>query len=105
MDIKHLGLDELLQLQARVANEISSRRAAEEQTILNDIRHQAEKLGLSFEDLLAKLQHTTKVKVKGSVAMKYRDPATGVEWSGRGRKPLWAQAWLDSGRSLDEVLI
>ena len=103
MDIQHLSLEELLQLKARVANEITSRRAAEEQTVLNSIREQAAKLGLSVEDLLGKLQGSK--KVKGSVAMKYRDPASGSEWSGRGRKPLWAQAWIDSGRSLNEVLI
>ena len=101
MDIQHLSLEQLLQLQASVAREIASRRAAEEQNVLNDIRQKAAQLGLSFDDLLGKLQGPA----KRSVAMKYRDPATGVEWSGRGRKPLWAQAWLNSGRSLDEVLI
>lgn len=28
-------------------------------------------------------------KAFASVAAKYRDPATGKEWTGRGRAPLW----------------
>ena len=103
MDIQHLSLEQLVQLQSNVAHEITSRRVAEEQTVLNDIRQKASQLGLSFDDLIIKLQGSK--KTTGSVAKQYRDPASGAEWSGRGRKPLWAQAWLDSGRSLDEVRI
>ena len=103
MNIEHLSLNQLHELQEQVAHEIASRRVAEEQAVLNDIRQKASQLGLSFDDLIAKLQGP--VKVKRKVAAQYRDPATGAEWSGRGRKPLWAQAWLASGRSLDEVRI
>lgn len=35
------------------------------------------------------------------VAAKYRDPATGSTWSGRGLKPKWLQAALASGAALD----
>ncbi len=43
-------------------------------------------------------------KSQGSVAPKYRGPE-GQLWTGRGRKPLWAQAIVDAGESLDAYLI
>ncbi len=45
---------------------------------------------------------------KGAVKVKpkYRSPADGkLTWSGRGRMPKWAAEWVESGRSLDELLI
>ena len=39
------------------------------------------------------------------VAAKYRDPATGSTWTGRGLKPKWLTAAIESGRSQDEFLI
>jgi DNA-binding protein H-NS len=39
------------------------------------------------------------------VAPKYRNPATGDTWSGRGLKPKWLVAALDSGRSLSEFAL
>jgi DNA-binding protein H-NS len=36
------------------------------------------------------------------VAPKYRDPATGETWSGRGLKPRWLVAALAAGRAIDE---
>lgn len=39
------------------------------------------------------------------VAPKYRNPATGDTWSGRGLKPKWLSAALSSGRSLSEFAL
>jgi DNA-binding protein H-NS len=39
------------------------------------------------------------------VPPKYRDPATGDTWTGRGLKPKWLVAALDSGRSLSEFAL
>jgi hypothetical protein len=35
-----------------------------------------------------------------SAPTKYRDPDTGATWSGRGLKPAWLRAALDSGKTL-----
>ncbi len=43
-------------------------------------------------------------KPRGTVAPKYRGPE-GQLWTGRGRKPVWAQAIVDRGESLDIYLI
>jgi len=39
------------------------------------------------------------------VPPKYRNPATGDTWTGRGLKPKWLVAALDSGRSLSEFAL
>ena len=39
------------------------------------------------------------------VAPKYRNPATGDTWTGRGLKPKWLVAALSSGRSLSEFAL
>lgn len=39
-------------------------------------------------------------------APKYRHPATGETWSGRGKRPKWVEIYtLISGRSLDDLLL
>ena len=39
------------------------------------------------------------------VAPKYKDPATGGTWTGRGKMPKWVSAAVASGRSLESLLI
>ena len=36
---------------------------------------------------------------------KYRDPKTGVTWSGRGRPAAWLKAYIDAGKKKEEFLI
>ena len=43
--------------------------------------------------------------VKAKVAAKYRDPATGNTWSGRGLKPKWLSAALADGRQLTDFAV
>lgn len=44
-------------------------------------------------------------KAGSTVAPKYRDPATGKTWTGRGLKPKWVKEALDSGKSLEDLTI
>lgn len=43
--------------------------------------------GITVQDLQGTEKKTR--KTSAPVAAKYRDPATGKEWTGRGREPLW----------------
>ena len=36
---------------------------------------------------------------------KYRDPKTGVTWSGRGRPAAWLKAYMDAGKKKEDFLI
>lgn len=45
-----------------------------------------DEFGLTSEEVFRKKRGG---KSKGVVVAKYRDPATGATWSGRGRPPKW----------------
>ena len=45
------------------------------------------------------------LKGAGKVPVKYRNPADGSTWSGRGLKPKWLLAALEAGQSQDEFMI
>ena len=41
----------------------------------------------------------------GKVPVKYRDPASGTGWSGRGLQPKWLKAALAAGRKLSDFAV
>jgi len=52
------------------------------------IREQIAVFDVKLEDLGPRLGRSPK-KRSGPVAAKYRDPASGATWSGRGKPPRW----------------
>ncbi len=42
---------------------------------------------------------------RASVKPKYRDPASGATWSGRGVMPKWLKAQIEAGRAKEDFLI
>ncbi|PHV21330.1 histone family protein nucleoid-structuring protein H-NS [Janthinobacterium sp. BJB446] len=54
--------------------------------------------GLTIDDL--RETKPKAVKAPGTVAVKYRDDATGDTWTGRGRPPKWME-----GKDKDQYLI
>lgn len=53
-----------------------------------------------------KARKSTKGRVLGKVAPKYRNPANAKEtWAGRGKQPRWLAAETAKGRKLEEFLI
>ncbi|HEY0663556.1 MAG TPA: H-NS histone family protein, partial [Thiobacillaceae bacterium] len=57
--------------------------------------------GITIDDLKGKAK-----KSKGrTVAVKYRNEATGEGWSGRGRTPKWLADEMAKGRSKDAFLV
>ncbi len=104
MDLSSLSVAQLRDLQQQIPAEIKRRESEEKQTILNEVRAFAKARGYAIEDLMGK-----EVKVKasgGKVKVKYRHPQNAeLEWTGRGRKPKWVEAWLASGNSIDSLLV
>lgn len=105
MDLSALSLAELRDLQQQIPAELKRREASEKANVLNEVRAFAKARGFAIEDLLGK-----EVKVKasggGKVKVKYRHPQNAeLEWTGRGRKPKWVEAWLAEGSNLDALLV
>lgn len=63
--------------------------------------------GLSLSDIGGKAAPAASGHSRkgGKVAAKYRDPATGTTWSGRGLHPKWLKAALASGRKLSDFAL
>lgn len=105
MDLSTLSVIQLRELQQQIPAELKRREAQEKVNVLNEVRAFAKARGYAIEDLLGK---DAKVKaVSGNkVKVKYRHPENSeLEWTGRGRKPKWVEAWLVNGGTLDNLLV
>jgi len=60
--------------------------------------------GISVDDL-GLSGRAGKAKRAGSGKVKYRDPVSGLGWSGRGRRPGWARDLEAQGRSIEDCRV
>jgi len=105
MDLSALSLIELRDLQQQIPAELKRRESAEKANVLNEVRAFAKARGFAIEDLLGK-EAKIKVSTGGKVKVKYRHPQNAeLEWTGRGRKPKWVEAWLAEGSNIDALLV
>ncbi|MDP2787310.1 MAG: H-NS histone family protein [Pseudomonadota bacterium] len=71
-----------------------------------EIKQLMAQFGISAADLgLTGRIGAGKSKVRSSVAAKYRDPASGNTWTGRGRRPRWVLELEGQGKTLDDCRI
>ena len=87
---------EALLKQAEVA------RRAEIASVVAEIQARMKEYGITLDDLKGGAK---KAKARTAVAAKYRNPATGESWSGRGRAPKWLAEEQAKGRSKAAFLI
>lgn len=82
-------------LDAQIATIKKEARGAE----LEKIRTSISEFGFTPDELFGK-QRKTGPGAGGTVAAKYRDPATGQTWTGRGKAPKWIE-----GKNREDYLI
>ena len=90
------------ELQAQIAEltrQAEAARASELASAKAKIAEIMKEYGLTAADLGAGSKAKGS-KVTNTVAAKYKDPASGATWTGRGRAPLWL-----NGKSKEEFLI
>ena len=79
---------------ARLQDEASIARKAELKAAIVTIREQMALYGITVADLGGTVKPQKAKRTTAQVAAKYRDPASGKTWSGRGRAPLWIKGDL-----------
>ena len=103
IDLSKLSLEELEGLAKDIETEVTTRRQAERERVLGQMRELAASLGLTLEDVV-RLE-----RGKGSAGgaqPKYRSPSDpNLTWSGRGKRPAWVNEALAAGKSLDDLAI
>lgn len=64
---------------------------------IDQIKELMSKHGITVEDLQS---FTKKARKKSPLKVKYRDPISGKEWTGRGRSPKWLE-----GKNKDDFAV
>jgi DNA-binding protein H-NS len=100
IDLSKLSIEEMEALAKEIEAEIISRREAERERVLAQMRELAATIGTTPEELF---RRTGKV-VEKVVAVKYRHPDDpSLTWTGRGTRPLWVVEALAAGKTLDDL--
>ena len=91
------------ELKAQIA-ELESQAAAvrqqEFETVLADIRAKVAEFGYTPRDIFGSRRGRAG-QSPGATSARYRDPASGATWSGRGRAPNW----IKDAKNRDRFLI
>lgn len=99
------SLQDLLAQKAELERQISEARRTERSEAVAKVRALMAEHGLTAADLVAKASSPRASTSGRKVAAKYRDPATGQTWTGRGLKPKWLAAALESGKQLNDFAV
>ena len=97
---------ELLKQRDALEQQIHEARKREIADAVATVRATIQEYGLTQGDVFPAGRARSTSAAKGNkVAAKYRDPATGETWVGRGATPKWMRAYIEAGRNKDEFLI
>lgn len=99
-------LNELLAQKASLEKQIIDAQREEKAAAIAQIRALMAQFGLTPADLGSRAVVAPKRSGStGKVAAKYRNPATGDTWSGRGLQPKWLKAALAGGSQLSDFAL
>ena len=103
IELDHLSLKELKDLQSQVARAIASFVDRRKKDALAELEDKARELGFSLAELTGAAPAPRK---RAPANAKYANPANAADtWTGRGRKPRWFEAALKSGKSPEDLMI
>lgn len=95
---------ELKEQIAALQQQAEEARKQEMASVIAEIKAKMAEYDITLKDLEAAIRGKGRRRASSGVA-KYRNPATGEEWSGKGRKPGWLVQALEQGRSIEEFKI
>ncbi|WP_311221631.1 MULTISPECIES: H-NS histone family protein [unclassified Acidovorax] len=83
---------DLLKQREALEQQIGEARRRELSDAIGQVRGLIAEYGLTAQDVFPAGRSSTRSSTSGTkVAPKYRDPATGQTWTGRGKAPKWIQ--------------
>ena len=98
-------LQELLAQKDALEKQIESTKKQHRADAIAKVRALMAEYGLTSADLAAKSAPRGSASKGSKVAPKYRNPATGDTWSGRGLQPKWLRAAVAAGRKVEDFLV
>ena len=101
------SIEELLKERAAIDAQIDQARTQARAAAFSEIERILDTTGITIQELQQHLATKGGADKKRAAAVaKYIDPANPKNtWSGRGRPSKWLQAYLDSGKKLEDFLI
>lgn len=100
------ALKDLLTQKAELEKQIELLSQTQRSDAISQIRTLMADHGLTLADLTAKPSGAKSSAATGrKLAPRYRDPDSGSTWSGRGLRPKWLQAAIESGRKLEDFAV
>jgi DNA-binding protein H-NS len=99
------NLQELLAQKAALEKQISETQRQERSDAIARVRSLMAEYGLTVADLGARPAAAGRAGGTRKVAPKYRDPATGDTWTGRGLQPKWLKAALANGKKISDFAL
>lgn len=102
-------LQELLAQKVALERAIDEQRTSEYQEGLDEVKAVMARRGLTIQDLVKALSPSKTSKVPATtgkkVAVKYLDPATQQQWTGRGLRPKWLREKMEAGAKIEDFLV
>ena len=102
LDLENMSLKELRDLRSKVDRSIAGFEERKRREAMAAVEEAARLHGFSLTDLTG----AKPARRASKVAPKYANPDDATQtWTGRGRRPHWIQAALDSGKALGDLEI
>jgi DNA-binding protein H-NS len=105
MELSDMSLSQLRDLQKQLSAEMKRRNEAEIESARQQVLAIAVSAGMSLAEVLAIPERGASLKGK-SVPVRYRHPDDAtLQWTGRGRAPMWVAAWVNEHGNRDGLRI
>lgn len=103
IDYKKYSLSQLEVIMMDISREIEERKKMEAESIRLKIESLLQASGLSLVDVYTEKDMGIRTH---KVPMKYRHPTdASIEWSGRGKMPIWMRELIEQGAQKEDFLI
>ena len=99
------SLSDLIAQKDALERQIRDAQTSAKVEAISKVRELMTTHGLTAADLVAPAKTKVGAKQGAKVEPKYRDPVTGSTWTGRGLKPKWLTAAIESGKTIQDFAI